>query len=121
MTMDHDHTLTEPVPASVDHSEHLHPGEHEHTITDRNLIFIALFLAVLTALEVAATEVDFVPDALLIPSLLVMMTVKFFVVVLYFMHLKFDSRLFSLMFYIGLVFAVALYGVMLTTFHFFTG
>ena len=120
MTMEHDTTLTEPVPASVDHSEHVAPGEHEHTITDRNLIFIALFLAVHTALEVAATEIG-MPDGLLVPSLLIMMTVKFFVVVLYFMHLKFDSRLFSLLFYIGLAFAVVLYGVMLTTFQFFTG
>jgi hypothetical protein len=37
------------------------------------------------------------------------------------MHLRFDSRLFTLVFYIGVVFAVGLYGVMLATFHFWTG
>ena len=41
------------------------------------------------------------------------------VVLLYFMHLKFDSKLFSLMFYIGLVLAVGCYAVFLATLHFF--
>jgi hypothetical protein len=35
------------------------------------------------------------------------------------MHLKFDSKLFSLMFYIGMVLAVGCYVVFLTTMHFF--
>jgi cytochrome c oxidase subunit 4 len=47
------------------------------------------------------------------------MAVKFFMVLLYFMHLKFDSKLFSLMFYIGLVLAVGCYAVFLATLHFF--
>ena len=64
------------------------------------------------------TEVG--PDGpLLIVSLVVLMVVKFLFVILFFMHLRFDSRLFSLVFYIGLVFAIVLYGVMLATFHFF--
>ena len=48
-----------------------------------------------------------------------MMAVKFFIVISYFMHLKFDSKLFSLMFYLGLFGAVILYSAMLSTFHFF--
>jgi cytochrome c oxidase subunit 4 len=90
-----------------------------HDISDRSYIFIALFLAVLTAMEVAVTEISDFPEALLIPSLLIMMVIKFFVVVSYFMHLKFDNKLFSLMFYLGLAGAVVLYSVMLSTFHFF--
>jgi len=107
--------------ASTDTGHDVDSHDDEHTISDKNYIFIALFLAVLTALEVAATEVSSFPDALLIPALLVLMVIKFAMVILYFMHLKFDSKLFSMMFYIGLIFAVTLYGVMLTTFHFFTG
>jgi cytochrome c oxidase subunit IV len=91
-----------------------------HDISDRSYIFIALFLAVLTAMEVAVTEISGMPEALLIPSLLIMMVIKFFVVVSYFMHLKFDNKLFSLMFYLGLAGAIVLYSVMLSTFHFFT-
>ena len=47
------------------------------------------------------------------------MAFKFFAVVLYFMHLKFDNRLFSMMFYMGLVLAIGVYLVALFTFHFF--
>jgi cytochrome c oxidase subunit 4 len=105
------------LPETVD--EAAHDGSEVHEVSDKQYIFIALFLAVLTAMEVAVTEVAGMPDALLIPSLLLMMVIKFFVVVSYFMHLKFDNRLFSLMFYLGLFGAVVLYSVMLSTFHFF--
>ena len=47
------------------------------------------------------------------------MAVKFMTIVGYFMHLKHDAPLFKLMFYIGLVLAIAVFGIMLTTFHFF--
>ena len=95
-------------------------GGHRHKEpTDKQYVFIALLLAVLTAIEIAATEVG--PDgSLLIISLLVLMVVKFAFVILFFMHLRFDNKLFSRMFYIGLVFAVVLYSVMLATFHFWT-
>ena len=92
---------------------------YHHEISDKNYIFIALFLAVLTAMEVAVTEISGVPDALLIPSLLIMMAIKFFVVVSYFMHLKHDAKLFKFGFYVGLGGAIVLYSVVLTTFHFF--
>ena len=48
-----------------------------------------------------------------------MMTIKFFMILLVFMHLKFDNKLFSLMFYIGLVLAIGVYTVALLTFQFF--
>jgi len=47
------------------------------------------------------------------------MGIKFFCVILYFMHLKFDSKLFGLMFYIGMVLAIGCYGVFLLSMHFF--
>ena len=49
------------------------------------------------------------------------MIVKFFTVVWYFMHIKFDHQLFGRLFYIGLGLAVAVYVVMLSTFQFFAG
>lgn len=92
--------------------------EHEsHDVTDRQYIVIALLLAVLTAAEVAVSYMDI--GGWLVPTLLIMMSIKFFTIVGYFMHLKFDSPLFKMMFYIGLGMALALFGVMLTTFHFF--
>ena len=52
-------------------------------------------------------------------TLFVMMGIKFFMILLWFMHLKFDSKLFSLLFYLGLFLAVGVYMVTLFTFQFF--
>ena len=101
-------------------AEAAHDGSEVHEVTDKQYIFIAIILAVLTAMEVASTEIGGL-GAFLVPALLIMMAVKFFIVVSYFMHLKFDSKLFSFMFYLGLIGALVLYTGMLATFHFFTG
>ncbi len=98
--------------------EAAHDGSEVHEVSDKQYIVIAIVLAVLTALEVAATEIEGM-GTFLVPALLVMMAIKFFIVISYFMHLKFDSKLFSVMFYLGLFGAVVLYSVVLTTFHFF--
>ncbi len=93
-------------------------GHDAHEVSDKGYIVIALLLAVLTALEVAATEVDGL-GSFLVPALLIMMAIKFFIVVSYFMHLKHDSAMFKFSFYVGLAGALVLYSIMLTTFHFF--
>ncbi len=103
------------LPATAD--EAAHDGSEVHEVSDKQYVVIALILAVLTALEVAATEVGL--GSFLIPALLIMMAVKFFIVVSYFMHLKHDSGLFKFSFYVGLGGALVLYSVMLATFHFF--
>jgi cytochrome c oxidase subunit 4 len=97
--------------------EAAHDGSQVHEVTDKQYVVIAVLLAVLTALEVAATEVGL--GAFLIPALLIMMAIKFFIVVSYFMHLKHDSGLFKFSFYIGLAGAIVLYSGVLATFHFF--
>ncbi len=94
-----------------------HEEAHEHGMSDAGYIKIALILAAITALEVSTYYVDFGP--LFLPSLIIMMVVKVFMVVSYFMHLKFDNKLFSLMFYIGLGLALFVYFTALATFKFF--
>ena len=95
-----------------------HDGEHgEHDISDNRYIVIALILGVITAAEVAASYIDL--GALFIPLLLFMMAVKFFIVASFFMHLRFDNRIFTWMFYSGLFLAVAVYTAALLTFRFF--
>ncbi len=86
-------------------------------MSDAGYIKIALILAAITALEVSTYYVDFGP--LFLPSLIIMMVVKFFMVVSYFMHLKIDNKIFSLMFYIGLGLALFVYFTALATFKFF--
>jgi cytochrome c oxidase subunit 4 len=76
-----------------------------------------LILAAITALEVSTYYVDFGP--LFMPSLIIMMVIKFVMVVSYFMHLKFESRIFSFLFYTGLGLALFVYFVALATFKFF--
>jgi cytochrome c oxidase subunit 4 len=46
--------------------------------------------------------------------------VKFGTVVLWFMHLRFDSRIFRRLFVAGLMLALFVYLVVLTTFHFWS-
>ena len=89
----------------------------QHGMSDAGYIRIALILAAITALEVSTYYVDFGP--LFMPALLAMMVVKFMMVVSYFMHLKFDNRIFSFLFYVGLGLALFVYIAALATFKFF--
>lgn len=103
-----------------EHTDHTpaHEAGHDHP-TDMTFIKVAIILAIVTALE---TSTYWWPESLhtvAMITLLVLMTVKFFMILLWFMHLKFDSAWFSLMFYIGLVLAVGVYMVALLTFQFF--
>jgi cytochrome c oxidase subunit 4 len=113
MTMSSDTTTADTAGAGDETTD----GLHSHEVSDRQYVIIALLLAALTAAEVVVSYTDI--GALLVPVLLVMMAVKFMTIVGYFMHLKHDAPLFKLMFYIGLVLAISVFGVMLATFHFF--
>ena len=48
-----------------------------------------------------------------------MMAIKFVLVVLFFMHLKFDAKIFGRLFWAGFFLAVTVYVALLTTFKFF--
>jgi cytochrome c oxidase subunit IV len=102
----------------VEHADHdAAHDEHEGHFSDRQYVLVAIFLAALTAIEVSTYYVDFGP--LFMPTLFALMIIKFLVVVSFFMHLKFDNKLFSWMFYSGLVLAIAVYVGALATFQFF--
>jgi cytochrome c oxidase subunit 4 len=94
--------------------------EHEHGMSDLGYVKVALALAIITAIEVALSYMVDDLGALFLPLLLLLMVIKFFSVVLYFMHLKFDNRLFSIMFYMGLGLAIGVYIVTLFAFEFFS-
>src|SRR4051812_42291413 len=79
-------------------------GEGHHGASDGQYIVIAIVLAVITAMEVTISYVDIGP--IFLPVLLILMVIKFLTVVSYFMHLKFDNKIFSFMFYTGVVLAV---------------
>jgi len=75
---------------------------------------VGLILSVITAIEVAIYYVDMV-QGLFVGVLLALSAMKFVLVVLWFMHLRFDTRLFSILFGGGLALVVALIMVVLAT------
>lgn len=100
------------------HHAHEQQSEHGEHKPDSFYVIVALILAAITALETSTYWIDFGP--LFLPTLIVLMTIKFVMVVSLFMHLRFDHKLFSYMFYSGLFLAVGVYVAMLGTFRFFS-
>ncbi len=75
----------------------------EHHPTARKYVEIALILGVLTALEVAVYYISILRELrLMAPILISVSALKFALVVMFYMHLKFDPRLFSWLFIAGL-------------------
>ena len=88
---------------------------HEHP-SDMVYVWIALMLAAFTAVEIALYYIDV--GGAEIPALLTLMVVKFAVVAMYFMHLKFDGKVATRMFAVGIVLALGVYIAALSTFAF---
>ena len=101
----------------VGHTE-AHAETHGHK-PNSFYIKVAAALALITGIEVALYYLDL--GAWYLPILLVLMHIKFLTVVSLFMHLKYDNRLFALLFYTGLFLAVAVYIAALATFRLFSG
>jgi cytochrome c oxidase subunit 4 len=102
-------------------TEDVHPaGEahaHDHP-TDFSYVKIALLLAAITALEVGSYFYKDATTTFLVITLLPMMTAKFLIVTGYFMHLKYDNKLFRRVFFFGLILATVVFLIMLSTFAF---
>jgi len=96
-------------------------GEHSHPKALR-YVQIATILAVLTAFEVTVYYMQSI-RLYLVPILLTLSSIKFVLVVLFYMHLKFDSRLFSALFTLGLLIAGVILTALLVLFRsfFFVG
>lgn len=88
----------------LDH--HPQPGQY---------IKVAIILAIVTALEVGIYYVDALRDVL-VPLLLAFAVIKFIMVALWFMHLRFDSRMFRRFFVTGIVLALLVFGIVLWIF-----
>jgi cytochrome c oxidase subunit 4 len=104
---------TEP---SVERPEQI--AAHPRHPSTREYVRIAIVLGVVTAAEVAIYYLEAL-ESWLIPLLFLFSLIKFSLVVLWFMHLKFDSRTYSRFFLMGLAGAVTLYLVVLLTFRTF--
>ncbi len=107
-----DTELEEHVDQTAQARPHGHPSVKEY-------VRIGMILAVVTAAEVVTYYARSSLGGWLIPILFSLSLIKFTLVVLWFMHLKFDSRMYSRFFVMGLAGAVTLYLVVLTTFRIF--
>jgi cytochrome c oxidase subunit 4 len=84
-----------------------HPDEAEY-------IKIGLILGTLTAIEVVVYYFN-IPRSIFVVMLIGLSAVKFTAVVMFFMHLKFDSRIFTTAFVTGFLLAAAIFSVVLVT------
>lgn len=92
MTADHSHSTALPHAADDHHEVHAHP-------TWKTYRWIALILAVITVGEVWAYYLPaFVASRGFVPTLLILSGVKFAIVVMFYMHLKYDHKLFRALF-----------------------
>ena len=93
--------------ADIEHeSEHSHPGVGQY-------VEIGIILAVMTAIEVVIYE-SFDGGLNLnvgIPILILLTILKFALVVMWFMHLRFDHKMFRRLFLVGIVLSMFVYGI----------
>jgi cytochrome c oxidase subunit 4 len=107
------HAESERIPKeALDGAVHDYPA-------DVNYWMIALLLGAITAVEVSTYTHPDLWESVLVPALLIMMAIKFWIVTFFFMHLRFDKTFLTVIFYAGLALAVAVYLVMLGSFEFF--
>jgi cytochrome c oxidase subunit 4 len=119
-----DVTHAPPAEEGADADATLAPNEHtieHHGPTDRQYVIVALILGAITAMETLTyyrSVVDF--GVVLMPMLLVLMSVKFYLIAAYFMHLKYDRKILRRIFLTGITVALSVYLIALTAFKLFT-
>lgn len=93
-----------------------HEAHAEHHPSALEYLQIGGILAVITAVEVGLYYIN-LDFTLMVFLLMVLSLAKFSMVVAWFMHLKFDSRLFTIAFCTGLVAALSVFAAALATLH----
>ena len=83
------------------------PHEEAHA-SNRTYVQIALILAAITLVEVIIYYVPTIRP-LLVPALIILSLAKFVMVVGFFMHLKYDHRIYRFMFAAGLAITLGVY------------
>lgn len=95
------------IEAHEEHAGSNHPSALEY-------VQIGVVLAIVTAAEVALYYLN-LDHNLLVAVLMVLSAFKFALVVLWFMHLKFDNRIFSTAFTGGFLLAMSIFVVVIST------
>src|SRR5438067_3850775 len=108
LTTEEQQAATEPGALAEEPELVKHPGPAEY-------VKVAVVLAVATAFEVGLYYLN-LPHGLFVGLLLFFAVVKFSLVALWFMHLRFDSRIFRRLFVTGLILAITGYLIVLVRF-----
>ncbi|MDQ6927381.1 MAG: cytochrome C oxidase subunit IV family protein [Actinomycetota bacterium] len=108
-------TTTQKTPAA--HTDDPGAPAHAGHPSDWEYVKVAAFLAIVTAAEVGLYYVKSLDRRVVLVLLCIMMVVKFAVVAMWFMHLRFDSKIFRRFFITGILLAFGVYLIVLTTFH----
>ena len=81
------------------HDAAAHDDAHAHHPTAKTYLWTALFLTIVTIIEVSAYYIKpWADSAIFVPSMLILSAVKFGVVCAVYMHLKYDNKLFRHLF-----------------------
>jgi len=100
---------------ALDHEAELHAEHvraHEGHPSPKEYVRIGAILFVLTALEIGASYAGVSPG-ILIPTLWILAIVKFALVVMWYMHLRFDDRRYARFFVVGVSGASVLFLIVL--------
>jgi cytochrome c oxidase subunit IV len=100
--------------AAETHTHGAGHGEGGHASL-KTYVLIGVILTIITAVEVAVFYIPALANVL-VPVLIVLSAGKFVIVVLFYMHLKFDSPVFSRVFFAPLILAVFLVAGMIILF-----
>ena len=85
-----------------------HPEPYQYVV-------VGIVLAGITAFEVMLYYVEGLNFETLVLVLIGLSALKFFIVVGFFMHLRYDAKLFSVLFFGGLALAIAIFTVAIVT------
>jgi cytochrome c oxidase subunit IV len=87
---------------------HAEPQHEQAHASNRTYVVVAIVLAIITFAEVL---IFYSPGVrgIIVPALLILSLAKFVAVVGFFMHLKYDSRLYRFMFAAGLIVTLSVY------------
>ena len=80
---------------------------------------VAMILVAITAVEVGIFYIEALGKGI-IPVLVVLSTAKFALVAMFYMHLKYDARLFSVFFVAGVLLSVTVVSALLVLFKVFS-
>jgi cytochrome c oxidase subunit IV len=107
-------------PAHAEPQVPMLPGEIRPHPQPARYVMIAAILVVVTAAEVGLYYLTGdIPEGLIIVLLLLFAVIKFFLVASWYMHLRTDKPIFRNFFVLGIVAAILLYLVVLSTLHVF--